>query len=189
MPRLPSLPEGAHISDLFQRFPKSRAALMAFTDVVMREKGALDIGMREMIAAYVSGLNACTFCHGSHAIYAEAFGIDADALAAAIDDLETAPLPEKDKALLRYVGRLKDMPAKVTQAEMDAVLAAGWSEDALFEAIQITGLFNMMNRIIDGSGVTFDYDTDQSVHPAAKLGDRIREHSYSGTPFGKRPQQ
>ncbi len=189
MPRLPSLPEGAHISDLFKRFPKSRATLMAFTDVVMREEGALRIGMREMIAAYVSGLNACTFCHGSHAIYAEAFGIDADALAAAIADLDSAPLPDKDKALLRYVGRLKDMPAKVTQAEMDAVLDAGWSEDALFEAIQIAGLFNMMNRIIDGSGVSFDYAMDASVHPVHKLGDRINEHSYSQTPMGQRRQQ
>lgn len=33
----------------------------------------------------------------------------------------------------------------------------GWSERALYDAVQICALFNFMNRIIEGTGVSFDY--------------------------------
>ena len=94
MAKLPSLPENAHISDLFRRFPASKDAMMQFTQVVMREDGALKIEDRELIAAYVSGLNRCTFCYASHLIYAEAFGISQGLLEKLLDDLDTAPVPK-----------------------------------------------------------------------------------------------
>ena len=49
---------------------------MAYTDGILRGKGELSIGERELIATLVSDLNACAFCHDSHKVYAEAFGID-----------------------------------------------------------------------------------------------------------------
>jgi len=36
-------------------------------------------------------------------------------------------------------------------------LAGRWNERALYDAVQICALFNFMNRIIEGTGVTFDY--------------------------------
>jgi uncharacterized peroxidase-related enzyme len=185
MPKLPSLRENAHLSELFTRFPQSAGSLMQFTQVVMREDGALDVADREMIAAFVSGLNACGFCHGAHLIYAQAFGVDADLLQASIDDLETSRQPAKMAALLGYLKALNTLPTKLVQKDMDTVLAAGWSEKALFEAIQIAALFNMMNRIVEGTGVSFDYAQNGSIHPANRLGDRVQEHSYVSTPMGK----
>ena len=159
---------------------------MQFTQVVMRQDGALKIAERELIAAYVSGLNACTFCYGSHLIYAEAFGISEGVLAALLDDLETAPVDERLRALLDYVRQLNILPSRITQASIDAVLDAGWSEDALFEAVQICGLFNMMNRIIEGAGVSFDYAKADGGHPAKRPGLDVRDHSYVATPMGRR---
>jgi uncharacterized peroxidase-related enzyme len=186
MTKLPSLPDNAHISDLFDRFPASRDVMMQFTQVVMREDGALSIAERELIAAYVSGLNACTFCYGSHLIYAEAFGVEAGLLEAMLADPEVAPVPGKLRALLGYVRALNTLPSKIVQADIDAVLAAGWSEDALFEAVQICGLFNMMNRIIEGSGVRFDYGKADGGHPALRGGMDVSDHSYASTPMGRR---
>lgn len=186
MTKLPSLPENAHISDLFDRFPASRDAMMQFTQVVMREDGALPVAVREMIAAYVSGLNQCTFCHGSHLVYAEAFGIPEGQLDAMLDNLETAPVAEDIRALLGYVQKLNTLPSKIIQADINHVLGAGWSEDAVFEAVQICGLFNMMNRIIEGSGVRFDYSKADGGHPAKRPGMDVRDHSYANTPMGRR---
>ena len=185
MVKLPSLPEDAHLSDLFGMYSDNVPSLMAFTDGVLRQDGALPIAERELIAAFVSGLNACTFCFGSHKIYAEAFGIDEGVIEAVLDDLETAPISRGLKALLGYVAALNTLPAQVSQVQMDAVLAVGYSEKALFEAVQIAGLFNMMNRIIEGTGVSFDYTIDRSVHPTVRLGADARTHSYGGTPMGK----
>ncbi len=185
MAKLPSLPEGAHLSELFALFPHSKDSLMAFTEAVMRAEGDLDIATREMIAAYVSGLNRCTFCHGSHAIYARAFGIGEDVLAALLDDADSAPVGDDLKVLLSYLKKLNTLPARIRQADIDAVLAAGWSERALFEAVQIAGMFNMMNRIVEGTGVSFDYGRDESVHPARQPGVRAQDLSYVKTPMGK----
>ncbi len=185
MPKLPSLPEGAHLSELFRQFPESKDTLMAFTEVVMRGAGDLDIGTREMIAAYVSGLNRCTFCHGSHAIYAQAFGIGEDVLEALLEDEEKAPVSEKLKTLLGYLKKLNTLPPRIVQADIDAVLAAGWTEKALFEAVQIAGMFNMMNRIVEGTGVAFDYAEDDSIHPARQPGVNPDDLSYVATPMGK----
>ena len=40
---------------------------------------------------------------------------------------------------------------------MQAIYDAGWTERALYDAVQICALFNFMTRIIAGTGVTFDY--------------------------------
>ena len=39
-----------------------------------------------------------------------------------------------------------------SEADADAVFAAGWSERALHDAILTTCLFNFMNRLLDGHG-------------------------------------
>lgn len=68
-------------------------------------------------------------------------------------DLETAPLSEREKALFRYLARVNDTPAAVGQADVDRVLAAGWSEQAVFEAATVCAMFSFFNRWIDATGV------------------------------------
>jgi alkylhydroperoxidase family enzyme len=73
-----------------------------------------------------------------------------DALCA---DIETAPVSEQHKALFRYVAKVNDTPAEVSQADVDAVKAAGWSEQAIFDAATVCAMFNFFNRWIDATGV------------------------------------
>ena len=182
MPFLPSLPETAHLSDLYAVFPQNVAPLMHYTDGVLRAKGELSVAERELIATYVSGLNACTFCYGSHKEYAQLFGIDDALVDAMIDALATAPVSEKLRPLMAYVAKLNALPSRLVQADADAVYAAGWSEKALYEAVQVCSLFNMMNRIIEGTGVNFDYATDPDRHPAK--GADPADHSDSYRAYG-----
>ena len=153
MPQFPSLPEVAKLSDLLMRFPKNAVPLITYVDAVMRADGALSIAQRELIAAYVSGLNACQFCLGAHVAHAQAFGIDPDLVAALLEDVETAEIDDALRPMMRYVAKLNALPHRLTQADATDVFAAGWSEEALFEAIEVASLFNMMNRLVDGSGV------------------------------------
>ncbi len=170
MPQLPSLPEPSHLTDLMVRFPKNVAPLMAYVNAVLRSEGALSIAERELIAAYVSGLNACRFCLGSHAIYARAFGIPEGTVEALLADIDTAPVEDRLKPLFAYVAKLNTLPSRMVPADAAAVLAAGLSEEALFEAIEVCGLFNLMNRLIEGAGVNFDYAADRGAH-TIRIGD------------------
>jgi uncharacterized peroxidase-related enzyme len=68
-------------------------------------------------------------------------------------DYTTAPLSDRDRALFAYVAKLNDAPAKVSQADVDALRDAGWSDAAIYDAATVCALFNFFNRWIDGTGV------------------------------------
>jgi len=183
MPFLTSLPKTTHLSDLFTLFPRGITPLMEYTDAILRQPGELSVAEREMIATFVSGLNACTFCYGSHKIYAEVFGIDGDIIDAIIADIDSAEIDKKLKPILHYVKKLNTLPSRIVDADAKAVYDAGWGEAALFEAVQVSGLFNMMNRIIEGAGVNFDYALNPERHSSLQNKAGNPEHSYAS--FGK----
>ncbi len=157
MSLFPSLPETPHLADVLKAFPEHIKPLLDYHDTLLRGDSPLSVAERELIAVYVSGLNACNFCFGAHKIYARVFGIDEAVIDALIKDIDTASVDEKLKPILKYVAKLKDLPPKLTDADAKAVYDAGWSERALFDAIQVAALFSLMNRIVEGAGVTFDY--------------------------------
>jgi uncharacterized peroxidase-related enzyme len=179
MPFLPSLPDPAHLSDLYARFPENVQPLMVYTDGLLRGEGELSVGERELIATYVSALNACTFCEGAHRAYAEVFGIDGALIDALIEDFDNAPVDDKLRPILAYVAKLNNLPSKLVARDARAVYDAGWSEAALYEAVQVCALFNMMNRIIEGVGVNFDYATAPEGHHAKGTRPEDQTHTYS----------
>lgn len=160
MPLMPSLPDNASVPHVFERRPDIYAPFTRATQAIMRGPSALSPGERELIGAYVSGLNACQYCHGGHAAAAEAFGIAPGAE------------PDKLKPVLAYVKKLTLTPSRMTQADADAVYAAGWDERALSDAIAVCCMFNFMNRLVDGHGV--------KANPAvfAERGRRHKELGY-----------
>jgi uncharacterized peroxidase-related enzyme len=153
MPFLPSLPDDAGVLDVMRAFPESAGPLVDYHEVVLRGPSALSVGERELIAAYVSGLNACGYCQGVHNAVAETYGIEPGVLAALLADLPTAPVREELKPLFGYVRKLTETPSRMTSADADAVFAAGWDERTLFDAVSVCALFNFMNRYVEGLGV------------------------------------
>jgi uncharacterized peroxidase-related enzyme len=169
-----SLPDDAVLMDVFRIYPETSRPLLDYHEVVMRGPSPFTPGERELIAAYVSGVNACGYCHGVHTVTAEACGIAAGAAPAAVADLDTAPIDEKMRPVLRYVGKLTREPSSVTRADADAVLAAGWDESALHSAIMVCALFNFMNRMVEGHGIRAGADY------FATSGKRLEELGYAG---------
>jgi uncharacterized peroxidase-related enzyme len=153
MPRLRSLPEQPVMRDLYRAYPASCRPLGEFTEAAMRGPSPFTQGQRELIAAYVSGLNACVYCHGTHVGVAEACGVKTDLITALLDDIETAPVEARMKPILRYVRKLTLSPARIADADAAAVYDAGWGDDALYSTILVTALFNFYNRLVDGVGL------------------------------------
>lgn len=153
MPVFPSLDGEPALDKIFRRFPHTVIPLLEYHDRLLRDRSPLTVAERELIAAYVSGINSCTFCHGAHVVAARAYGIDPDVFEGLMADLETSAVDDKLKPLLAYVGKLTRTPAMMTQADADRVYAAGWEEQALFDAVSVCALFNFMNRIVEGSGI------------------------------------
>jgi hypothetical protein len=85
----------------------------------------------------------------------------------------------KLRPVLAYVAKLNTLPSRLVARDAQAVYDAGWSEAALYEAVQVCALFNMMNRIIEGTGVNFDYAEAPESHPAAGSTPEDQAASYS----------
>jgi uncharacterized peroxidase-related enzyme len=154
MPLLSSLPENATWADLEHDYGDLLRPIGQCIHRVMRGASPLSVGERQLIGAYVSGLNRCRICFETHVLVAESFGMgDEAALRSLVDDVDTAAVDARLKPLLRYVRKLTEEPTSLTQPDADAVFAAGWSERALFDAILVCGLYNYLNRVADGTGI------------------------------------
>jgi uncharacterized peroxidase-related enzyme len=153
MTYLKSLPPDAGLLQVMRAYPGPARPLLALHEEVMRAPSSLTAAERELIAAYVSGLNDCDYCHGVHSATAAAFGVPEQILLAAVTDLDSAPLEARMKVMLGYLAKLTKTPAKVTGQDAQAVFAAGWDERGLHDAILVCGLFNCMNRIVNGLGI------------------------------------
>ena len=85
----------------------------------------------------------------------EIHGVDPDLLESLIDSPGDSGIDEKWLPLLTYVRKLTESPSSVTDLDARVVFDAGFSEDALFDAISVCALFNFMNRMVEGCGVLF----------------------------------
>ena len=153
MPFFRSLPPKSGIGEVLRLNPDVRRPMAELGRVIMRGDSALSAAEREVIASYVSGLNGCDYCLGGHAEIAVNLGIDRALFDKLLDDVETAPVEPKFKAILRFAKKLTLEPRAIKQADVDQVLAAGWSERALSDAILVCARFSFMNRLAMGHGL------------------------------------
>ena len=70
-----------------------------------------------------------------------------------LDDYRTAPIGEAEKALFAFIDKMNWESTSIGAADDDAVKAAGWTDEALYDAITVCALFNFYNKWIDATGV------------------------------------
>jgi uncharacterized peroxidase-related enzyme len=150
---LRSLPSEPGLLQIFQAFPDFARPLIEYHEVLMRGESPFSPGERELIAAYVSGLNNCTYCHAVHSKTAMALGISADKMPSPISSLQATDVDRRMQTVLDLVRKLTFAPGKIAAADVDAIFAAGWNDRALHDATAICALFNLMNRLVNGLGV------------------------------------
>ena len=158
--------ENAVLPDLAFRWPGRYSHLLRYTHKILRGKSSLSIAERELIGAYVSGLNACNFCYSIHSTLAERFGVDEATLKALLEDVDSSPLDARLKPIFRYVRKVTERSAQVVQEDIDAITAEGWSEKAVVDALSIAAAFAAWNRLMDGSGIPgIDLDDKLNTTP------------------------
>ena len=148
-----SLGDAPHLYDVMKTSPRMAIYLFKMTDEIMLAEGPLSAAEREIIAAYVSGLNACSFCFRGHKAIAEIFGVEEGLIDRLIEDPDRVDLSPKLKAALVYAKKLTQTPSKMVQTDADLLYDVGWDEAALMNIVEITAVFAMYNRIADGTGV------------------------------------
>ena len=97
-------------------------------------------------------------------------------VAAVLDDYTTAPISEKERALFALIARIVENSTSIGPDDLERARAAGWTDEALYDAITVCALFQFSHPWIAATGV--------SDMPAAGYeisGKRLAEFGYAYT--------
>lgn len=156
MAHIPSLGPRASLIDVFKRFADTSKPLIEFHEALLRGPSPFSEAERELIAAYVSGLNQCRYCYGVHSATAERLGVEKGLVSQLLTETGLMAVPEKMRPVLRLAQKLTVEPAGENQADAEAIIKAGWDETAVYHTVAVTALFNFMNRLVEGLGIEFN---------------------------------
>ena len=166
----------ADLKEILKSEPDLGLPVAQYHEVLLRGPSPFSVGERELMAAFVSGLNACDFCSGEHEAVAERFGVEAGTLTALLADIESAPVSDELRVTFRFLHKLTLQPGRMTAADADTIYAAGWEDPALYHLASICALFSFDNRLIQGVGI--------APHEPTKLqetADRLHARGYAST--------
>lgn len=90
-----------------------------------------------------------------------------------LEDYRTAPISEAEKALLGFIEKVNSESRSVGEKDVQALRAAGWSDEAIYDAMTVCALFNFYNRWVDAAGVK---EMSPEGHKAS--GQRIARRGY-----------
>lgn len=96
---------------------------------------------------------------------------------AVLDDYRSAPVGAAEKALLSYVEKLTLRPGEIGPSDVQQLREKGWTDEAIYDAVMVCGLFSFYNRWVDGTGVHAMADED---HRAS--GKRLAARGYLMNP-------
>ena len=72
---------------------------------------------------------------------------------AVLADYRTAPIDDRQKALFAFIEKMNEQSNLVRRGDIERVKTAGWSEEAIYDAITVCSLFKFYNAWIDATGV------------------------------------
>ena len=72
---------------------------------------------------------------------------------AVLEDYRSAPIDDREKALFAFIEKMNEQSNTVRREDIDRLTAAGWSQEAIYDAITVCSLFKFYNAWIDATGV------------------------------------
>jgi uncharacterized peroxidase-related enzyme len=141
------------LSGIVQHDVERFGSIMGFVDNILRGKSELSIAERELVFAYVSASNSCSYCYGVHKAVAQKFGIDEGLLEQLVlaDDLTV--VDDKIMHCLKLAKKAVKEAYQIVKSDIDAMVAIGWSEKTAHDIITIAATATFCNILVDGHGV------------------------------------
>ena len=136
----------AHVPRRLENFLNTR-------DELMLSESDLTVLEREMIALVVSATNRCHYCVTSHGATVRSLSGDAILADDLIVNYRFAQLSKRQKSMLDFVFKLTIDPSTIDDSDRDALRVAGFSETAIWDIAEVTGFFNMTNRLANTVGM------------------------------------
>lgn len=177
MPHI-SLSDNIHgIRSLVMYREDTGKALYELAQVLLRNASTLPEAERELIAAFVSSRNACTYCTCSHAAVSRYhFKDEKQVVDLVLNDYLNAPISSKLKALLTIAARVQQNGKLVTPKDVEAARKEGAQDRDIHDTVLIAAAFSMYNRYVDGLATLTPAASETMVWEA--MGERIGNLGY-----------
>jgi uncharacterized peroxidase-related enzyme len=151
MPHITLPDDEPGIIGLLVAYRGTEPPLNALANAVMRGPSSLTVAERELISAYVSNGNECSFCTCSHAAAArQLYGDRSSVVDQALANLDLADVGDKLRALLKIAEKVRVDGRTVNEADIRRAREAGADDKAIHDTVLIAAMFSMFNRYVDG---------------------------------------
>jgi uncharacterized peroxidase-related enzyme len=139
------------IRSLMAFSPGTATPMGELANLLLRSDDGLSMAERELIAAHVSYLNDCFYCHQSHGAIAVCYLDGNNELVEQVKkDYAHADISDKLKALLDIAGSVQKGGKYVTSLQIDHARILGATDKDIHDTVLIAAAFCMFNRYVDG---------------------------------------
>lgn len=150
MPYIPLNENLPGITGLLDYRKDTALPIRELTQILLRGESTLSEGERELIASVVSYGNECAFCSAAHSATADLLLKEEGIAEQVKENVSTATVSEKMKALLAIAAATQQNGKLVTKEMVDAAKAEGATDRELHDTVLIAALFALYNRYVDG---------------------------------------
>ncbi|KAG1390144.1 hypothetical protein G6F59_015299 [Rhizopus arrhizus] len=141
--------------NMFKAVANSPAALQSMWGAFgALGSGVIPAKLGEQIAVAVADRNACEYCLAAHTALGRKAGASAEEMSAAQAGQATDP---KTAAALRFALQLVEARGQVSQADVQAVRAAGFNDEAIVEILAHVALNLFTNYVNVAFAVPVDF--------------------------------
>lgn len=127
--------------------PDELRAFMDFHDALMERDSGLTKAEREMVVVATSAANDCLYCVIAHGAILRIRARDSEIADRIAANWRTAPVTERQRAMLGFAVKLARVPEQIAPGDFDALHEAGFTDDDIWDIGAITALFALSNRI------------------------------------------
>lgn len=125
---------------------KLKAFSAMYNDLMLAPSGLSKLE-REMIAVAVSSVNFCYYCLTAHGAAVRQLSDEPVLGEQMAMNWRAADLEPKQVAMLEFAVKLTEEPAKIVEADRQALRDAGFSDRDIWDIAAVAGFFNMSNRV------------------------------------------
>lgn len=180
MPHIPLEDHLPGITGLLEYSKATAHPIRELTQFLLRGPSSLTEAERELIATVVSYGNECTFCTTAHTAAADLLAGEKQTAQMVKENIDTAPVSEKMKALLHIAALTRQSGKNVNEEAIVRAKSAGATDIEIHDTVLIAALFCLYNRYVDGMATSLP--ANASYYDV--LAERLVNHGYTRLPQG-----
>lgn len=123
-----------------------------YNDLMLADSGLSKLE-REMIAVCVSSINKCFYCLVAHGAAVRQLSGDPMLGEMLVMNWRVAPLDARQKAMLTFAEKVTIASATIEEDDRKALRDVGFTDRDIWDIANVTGFFNMSNRVASATGM------------------------------------